>query len=178
MVFEPLRFGHPINAQTMNRFWTKVWQDNFGSIGGTFEMKFARMWHQEAIILNGSALTKLAVGADNIGRFPYHRYYAQIPSAVNDSFENYFTLDAGTYDFIVLCRTGSNQGIIAWQVDGVGIGSTDLYAASGLEYGQKSIVGVTISRNGQHILTGTVSSKHASSSAYNATMYKYCFREQ
>jgi hypothetical protein len=173
MAFEPLKFGRPYDSITLNRFWTKAWQDN----PAAFEFKFARMWHQEAVVLAGNALTKIATGSDVTGQFPYHRYHAQFAAAINNSFENYFTLDAGVYDFVVLCRPTSGSGIVSWSVDGVSIGTVDLYENPGTQFVIKTINGVTITTDGIHTLTGTVASKHASSAGYLAMMYKYCFRE-
>jgi hypothetical protein len=180
MTLRKLKVGAPVlDVVNQNLFWNKIWFDNPENVGGgAFEMKFARMWHHDAVVLVGNALARATIGSDDVGRFPYHRYWGQSAAAINDSFENYFTLDAGTYDFVVLCRTASNSGIVSWRVDGVLIGTTDIYHGTGADLTLKTIVGVTISTDGNHTLTGTVSSKNASSSAYNAFMYKYHFRRQ
>jgi hypothetical protein len=179
MTFPPIKFGTPVNDLLMlNYLFNKKWKLLGEPAATTFEKRFARMWHHDAVVLVGNALGRSVIGSDDVGRYPYHRYWFQSAAAINNSFENYFNLDAGTYDFVVLCRTGTAAGIVSWSVDSVSIGTMDLYANPGSEYALKTITGVTISTDGIHTLTGTVASKNASATNYAAYLYKYHFREQ
>jgi hypothetical protein len=180
MVFNPLEFGHHLDLPGQNAFWNKVWLDNGGGSDAPFELKFARMWHHDAVVLNGGAIVRASIGSDSINgqsTMPFYSYYVQSPNAINDSWENYFNLDAGTYDFVIMVRTSSNAGIVSWVVDGNSIGDADLYSGSGAQWQLLTIPDVVIGTDGQHTITGTVASKNASSSSYSAPIYKYYFRE-
>jgi len=180
MTLRKLKVGVPVlDVLGQNLFWNKVWYDKVAGTPGLYEARFARMWHNEAVVLAGNTLAKGAAGGDDVGRPPFHSYWFQSAAALNDSFENYFALDAGTYDFEVLCRTADNAGIVQWSVDGdvIGTGATDMYSGSGVQYASRIISLVTIATDGNHTLTGLVNSKNGSSTGYRAYIYKYFFRE-
>jgi len=179
MVFEPLKFGKPYNSITLNRFWNQVWETNpYGAGENPFAVKFARMWHKDAVIVSGDELVKAALGADNVGRFPYHRYWYQPTPFSQDKFSHHFNLSAGTYDFVVLCRTSSDSANVQWRVDGSIIGTTNLYDATGADLVKKTITSVTITTSGDHILQGQTFQRPLGSSDFSAYLYKYYFSEQ
>lgn len=180
MALKPLRVGAPLDVLTMNAFWNKVYIDTADNRDDvTFSMKFARMWHHDARVSNGGSLAAAALGADAVGRRPYHRYWHQSPPLQFDTFVNAFTLSAGTYDFIALCRTTPDSGIINWITSSDdSIGTMNLYDATGADLVVKTITGVTISTSGLNLLSGQIFDTDPSSSGYAAYLYKYCFREQ
>jgi hypothetical protein len=179
MVFEPLKFGRPYDSIRLNRLWNQVWAANPYAGAGVFEKKFARMWHKDAFVTNGGGIETMVLGADNVGRFPYHRYWYQSPPLAGDAFLNPFTLSAGTYDFIVLCRTTPDSGIIEWTTSSDDyFGQMNLYDATGADLVVKTITGVTITSSGPNLLFSQNIFQDPSSSGNAAYLYKYCFREQ
>lgn len=169
MTFTPIKVGEPANSVLrLNYLFNKAYRET----ANPTDIRFARMWHHEAVAVVGQPV---AVGS-GAGYFPYHKSWLQSLAGINNSFENYFTLNAGTYNFEVLFNRDSASGIVTWSVDGTVIGTTDLYG-SAVSYVRASIADVTISTSGKHTLTGTLASKNASSSGYVARLYKYSFRE-
>jgi hypothetical protein len=131
----------------------------------------ATMWHGEATVTAGNAITRNAPNSQVYNIQAYHS-----PPAINDAFSHSFFLKAGTYDFTALCVTSSDRGIISWSVDGSSIGTTDLYSAGATYNVVKTISSVTITGDGYHKITGVTTSKNASSSNYYMTLTKYWFK--
>jgi hypothetical protein len=173
MTFTPLKVGEPINeVLRLNYLFNKAAREVSAGVAPT--ARFARMWHRDAELIAGPA----ALSISNTGYFPYGAAFEQtLPNPILHVFENYFTLDAGTYDFRVLCRTANDAGILQWFIDNVSIGTMDFYSAGAVNYVQKTIAGITIGTSGAHTLKGDVTTKHASSSNYFIPLHKYCLVE-
>lgn len=130
-----------------------------------------RCWHDEALVLNGSAPMQLTAG----GGFLF--IGSQVPAAQNDSFQNSILIEPGTYTFFVFGQAGPDRGICNWSIDGVTIGFTDFYAASTSTV-FRVIPNITLvpSPNSLHTIIGTVSTKNPASTGYVMTLAKYSFR--
>lgn len=175
MTFQPLKVGEPANnLLRLNYLFNKA--DLEVRDPAALTWKFARMWHNECVKVAGFGV----MSPGGTGYFPYGKYSFLGPAvnnAVGNEFENYFTLDAGTYDLVIVANTFDAAAIVEWKVDGVSIGSTDLYSAFEVDRAILTITGVTIPSDGTHTLTILVTGKNASSTNEVVRLYKYCFRE-
>jgi len=147
-----------------------------GGGGGAIQVKRHTMWHDEATVLSGGAITisTVAGGANNM---MYNGYAVQLPYVDGDTFTHGCYLTAGTYTFYVLGRTTTNRGKLDWYVDGVKvISGQDWYSAASVLNVVKSGA-VTITTTGWHQIKGVVNGKNAASSNYAITLTKYWFKQ-
>ena len=127
----------------------------------------ATMWHDEATVVNGNALTH---AVDTASRYCTYSY--QNAPADADSFTHSFLLKAGTYNFYVLGST-SSRGKIDWYFDGVKLVSGQDWYSAGTVKNVIKTTSVTVVGNGYHLLQGTINGKHASSASYTMALTKY-----
>lgn len=131
------------------------------------EMYRGTMFHDESVVIAGAAieLVLFASGSNNM------IYARQTAAALNDEFKNGLYLAPDTYTMQVVGFRSASSGIVTWYVDDVVVGTTDLYF--GLEsYNYYSITSIVIAEAGWHVIKGKVASKNASSSGYNAGVFK------
>lgn len=134
-----------------------------GATGASGAMKLARINHVTAQWVAGAAtqLTLINSGYGLMGAFTG----PSIP-ALNDTFENKFQLEAGTYTLKVIGSRLSNRGIVTWFLDGVQVAIMDWYLNGTDSLAQDRfniVVGTTV--NNMHTLRGVVT-KNASSTGY------------
>ena len=131
----------------------------------------ATMWHDEATVTNGNALTHAMESAH-----PYQTVSWQNASAINDAFSHSFFLKAGTYEFTVLGYTSLTLGQVDWSIDGNLIASNqDWYSGGVVKNVRKTVSSVTVTGDGYHKLTGVVDSKNGASGGYDLLLTKYWF---
>ena len=94
----------------------------------------------------------------------------------NDEVTYLVGLFAGTYRFTLLYHPANDQGIMDVQLDGVSVGTIDLYNASGSFNTQASIDGIVIATGAWMTLKLKMSTKHASSSGYKSRWSLAMFR--
>lgn len=170
MAFVPLKVGEPANdLLKLNYLFNKADRE----IRTPSDIRFARMWHSDALVISGPAI---AHGNDDV--FPYGGYWQNHPLAANgNKFRQFFAINAGTYDFIIMCNKYNSAPFVQWELDGDIIGSIDLYNATELDKEIEIIPNVVIATDGEHELIGETKNKNASSVGYTVRLYKYCFRE-
>lgn len=174
MTFAPFKIGYPANdLLRLNAYWNTVYSDVVNPIN---DFRFARMWHQDCTVTSGGGLLISSVGVEPFARYPYYAPW-RIVLGEGATFEQYFLLNAGTYDFIVTCATNIQGGIVQWSLDANAIGNMDFYSAAADAMLVKTISSVVIATSGQHTLSALVNTKNAASISYDAVLYKYCFRE-
>lgn len=127
------------------------------------------LWHDEATVTNGNAIAYFQNTSQVYNCLPQ-----QNTPAINDTFTHSFWLAAGTYTFYMLTCTASTRGICTWYLDGVSIGTVDLYTAGNVFNVIKTLT-MTVRGDGYHHLQGVAASKHASSSNYSLEFNKYWF---
>ena len=133
--------------------------------------KRALMWHGDAIVTAGNALTR----AYYANQMYAARAYQDGP-ADGDTFTHGFMLRAGTYTFAVFGITSTSRGIIDWYVDDVLIESgQDWYSAAEGVNTTKTTASVAITYDGWHVLKGVINGKNASSSNYYMILTRYRF---
>lgn len=76
-------------------------------------------------------------------------------------------LEAGTYTLTHIFTGSANGGIVTFDLDGTSLGTIDTYDGAFPKNKVGTISGFTVSAAGNYVLTGTVTSKHASAAAYN-----------
>ena len=124
------------------------------------------LWHDQDTTLTGTPIAIIA--SLNV----YGITVWQNPPAVNDSFEQSFRLDPGSYTLYVLGTSGVNRGNIQWYIDGVAQGTpNDWYSLSATPVIKSTAI--TVVGTAMHTLKGIVSSKNLSSSSYFALITKY-----
>jgi len=130
----------------------------------------ATMWHGEATVITGNALT-LAI--DTASMFNYAYY--QNPCANGDSFSNSFFLKAGTYTLSVLGLTANSYGKIDWYIDGVKVVSLQDWYSSSTTKNVIKTASVTVVGDGYHQLIGTINGHNGSTSSphYNMALTAY-----
>lgn len=171
MAFIPLKVGEPANdLLKLNYLFNKT--DRETRVPA--DIRFARMWHSDAAALAGPAIVHS--GVPDV--FPYGSYWRNFPLAGDaNRFRQFFALNAGTYDFVIMANTYNAAGQLEWEVDGDVIGTSQLYSASEVDKVIFTISNVDIATDGEHTLIGETKGKHASSTGYNIRLYKYFFRE-
>lgn len=131
--------------------------------------KRATMWHDEATVITGNALARLAVNTHAYNVVSY-----QNASANGDTFTHGFQVGEGTYTLTVLGRHLTSAGRVDWYVDDVLVASAqDWYAGSAAPNIEKSVAAIVIAEGGWHVLKGVINGKHASSSGYDLQLTKY-----
>ena len=86
-------------------------------------------------------------------------------AAQNDSISYDLYLSRGTWTFDSLLTSNPDHGIATVELDGVSVGTVDLYAGSGGIVSGK-ITGITVGNSGKHRITLIAATKNASSSGY------------
>lgn len=99
--------------------------------------------------------------------FNLRRYTAT--GAQDNSIEWDVNLEGGTYTIDVFHGADNDHGIAHFQVDGVQVGTVDMYSASTVPAAKAAIAGVAIAA-GRHRLKVIMSTKNASSSAYTGNL--------
>ena len=132
----------------------------------------ATMWHQEAIIVTGNALS-FSLNTSQT----FNGWWVQSTPADGNKFTNGFFLKGGSgYTLYLFGVTGSDCGKIDWKIDGTSVATgQDWYSSSLTLKVTKTITSLTISGDGFHVLEGTVNGKNASSSNYFIPLDYYWF---
>ena len=131
----------------------------------------ATMWHDEAIVLAGSALARRHDTDQN-----YNTNSDQVAHADNESFSNGCFLKAGTYTFRVMGYRSSDHGKIDWTIDGVSIvAGQDWYNAVASYNYVFSTAAVAVLTTGWHTIVGTVNGKNGASADFQMSLTKYWF---
>ena len=86
---------------------------------------------------------------------------------VNEEIEFDVVLSAGTWTISLLNSVGPDRGIATIYLDGVSVGTADLYAAAGAN-SVNSVTGVVVATSGKKRLKIKMATKNASSTAYYA----------
>lgn len=156
----------PVSAS----LWNTDVRDNLNHLYNNLQRRCG-MWHYEAEVLTGNAITKGTSGGSQ-----YHNIIAyQNASANADSFQQSFVLAAGDYTLKILGRKRTNGGKLDWTIDGVSIATgQDWYNGTNTDNDIQTI-SVTIAEGGRHVLKGTVNGKNASSSGYDIQLTRYWF---
>ena len=97
---------------------------------------------------------------------PYNAIFYNSSNADGDNFTVKFRLPKGTYTLRFNSVKRSNRGMVQGELDGVDLGTTDLYSASDDYTNVVEITSVSVSTSGEHDLKFSVNGKNASSSAY------------
>jgi len=97
--------------------------------------------------------------------------------AQNDEIVFDVLLGAGTWtlDLIGLATPGS--GIITVLVDGVSVGTIDMYAGANNYAAVKALAGIVIAAGGNKVVTLRMATKNASSSGYLGAISELCFKQ-
>ncbi len=133
----------------------------------------ATMWHDEATVTTGNALTTAAASTQL-----YNGWAFQSASANGDTFTHGFMVAEGTYTLYILGRHHTSAGRVDWYIDDVLIASAqDWYAGSTAPNITKTVSSITISEGGWHVLKGTINGKNASSSGYDMYLTKYWLKQ-
>lgn len=138
--------------------------------GGSSGATVATLWHDESVVVVGSAIATYHDTAQN-----YAFFVQQSPAANLNAFEIKFVLDAGTYTFSVLGLTANSRGLIDWAIDGANVVTGQDWYAGGLTYNVVKTATVTVLTSGVHTLRGTVNGKNASSTDYQMLITKMWF---
>jgi collagen triple helix repeat protein len=110
----------------------------------------ATMWHDESTVITGSAIVPSVDG----GSF-YSMDVYQTPAAINDTFEQTFCIQAGSYVLYVMGnRTTANRGIVSWYLDGAFQGVQDWGTADDAH--TILSLNVTTGSGTSHILRGVI----------------------
>lgn len=141
-----------------------------GGSGGAYPIA-ATLWHDDATIITGAALT---ITQDSAQRYAFWAY--QNAPANGDTFEYSFLLAAGTYTLRVLGMTANSRGMIDWKIDGTTVVSGQDWYNGSLTYNVVKTASVTVATDGVHTLRGIVNGKNASSSAYQMLLTKIWIR--
>ena len=132
----------------------------------------ATLWHDEATVTAGNALTRTIAASQAYGWFAY-----QNAAADADSFTYTLVLAAGTYTMYVLGKTNSSYGKLDWDLDGTTITTgQDWYAAETFNV-TKTVASIVVTTGGRLVLTGTVNGKNAGSTNYNIGLTKIWFKQ-
>lgn len=128
----------------------------------------ATMWHDEATITVGNALSPEQNDS------PLYNFYAlQRTSANGDTFTNSFFLASGTYTLSVLGQTASGNGTIDLYIDDVLVASGfDWYSGSTV-WNVKKTATVTVIGDGYHVFKGVTNGHNGGSSGYEVVLTKY-----
>ena len=90
-----------------------------------------------------------------------------------DSVNNYLSwqvpMDVGTWTLTLVTYGANDRGIVTWTVDGVSIGTTDLYRPATSLNLVVQIAGFTVATAGVYEVKAQVLSKHASATHYRRT---------
>lgn len=119
---------------------------------------------------------KTSVGSDTIAQasgsyFGGHRSIV----AQNDYHEFDVYLDAGTYNVESFVTLSSGGGIISFLLDGVEIGTVDTYNAAGGTGRVRVATLLSVTTSGAKTVRLSVTTKHASSSAYTSRISRLVF---
>ena len=139
-----------------------------GPDGKNMVSQSALMLHDQAKVLSGGKLKKI------IGRVGiYMSFWAQqSPAALGDSFQQYFFINEGTYNFKVLGHKRNNKGIVSWYIDDISVGQMDWYSNFRINNIVQTLP-VTINTSGHHLLKGIVEGKNPASTGYIISLTKY-----
>ena len=153
-----------------------IFADNSGSSikdGGLIHYPTrATMWHDEALVTSGSALTlqidtAQAYATDTINATPSN----------GDTFTQSFMLSSGSYTFTVLGISANNRGKLDWYIDNtLVVSGQDWYSVNPTRNVLKT-ASVTVIGNGRHVLKGVINGKNGSAvySYYLISLTKYWF---
>lgn len=94
----------------------------------------------------------------------------QSSGAQNDEVGWDVVLAAGTWTFSVVCTKGTTRGTANVSLDGISIGTIDMYGASTTDNNLLSITGVTVATTGKKRLLVRMASKNVSASSYVGTI--------
>jgi hypothetical protein len=119
------------------------------------------LFHLQDFNLNGTGLAFTLSTT-----YTFNHVLGMTPPANADSWQQSFTVAAGTYQLVFWGIKASNSGKLDIYVDNVLQGTLDFYNATTLLNTSLTMPGVVVSA-GRHTLKCTVNGKNASSSAFN-----------
>ena len=145
-----------------------AFEDATGGVNGYPQR--ATMWHDEATVTTGNALTH-----DRATSQRYQTRSFQDAPAINDAFSHSCFLKAGTYEFSVLGAKTVASGKVDWAIDGNGIVSNQDWRNAGGTLNDiiQTVSSVTVTGDGYHKITGVVDI--TAGSGYGLTLTKYWF---
>lgn len=100
---------------------------------------------------------------------PFGGYWRQLPAAIGDRFQFNLSRAAGSTSVVILVATTSDSGIVEILLDGVSIGTQDLYSATSALGVQFQIAAGDIT-NGTHTLLFRMNTKNPSSAGYQCRL--------
>lgn len=121
----------------------------------------AMLWHDEAYIVAGNALTRVVNSSQYYGTYSY-----QSAAALNDQWTQSFTLGPGVYTVELYGYGTTNGGTLTVEIDGYEAGSAEFYRAGATFNIQAGVVSLYVRERHRCLLTGTVTGKSGSSSGY------------
>ena len=162
----PFATTDPLDANMMNALATYL-EGIAKTVVSPSTVYRGTLFHDESIVLAGNAI---ALFYEQFSLFE-GVFARQETSALNDEFKNGAYLAGDTYTLTIDAKEDSSSGIITWYLDDVQVGTTDLYAASEA-HTTRTLSGLVIAGAGWHVLRGKLESKNASSSGYDANLFK------
>ncbi len=93
-------------------------------------------------------------------------YYNNSSDADGDQLDYKVYLSKGTYSLALLVRTGSQRPILEFLVDGVSVGTLDMYSAGQVYNVVLTLTDIVISKSALSTLSLKVNGQHASSTGY------------
>lgn len=114
---------------------------------------------KQHIVLSGAAFTTDTGSAQIYGRV------FQFPAAINNSFENEFTVAAGSYTLSMFGEKNNDRGISTIYIDDVSQGTLDWYNSTP-QLNIYQTLACTVIGDGRHVLKVIMATKHASSTNY------------
>lgn len=125
------------------------------------------------LALSGSSSANLAAAGSQI----HNAYWAMGSGTINAKWLFKFAGLAGdTFSLSMVVVTYNGSGILKCKVDGITIGTFDLYSASSTNNVKVIFGPTTLATDGYHDLELIVDAKNASSSAYNARISELFYR--
>lgn len=169
--------GNGANWRYVGLVWTNS-STQFDTVGSVVDLDIiptypekVTCWHDESTSLVGNAVAYYVQSSQAYG-FTLHQH----PAADTDEFVQYIVLVKGVYTFKVLGITNVDRGIIDWRLNGAALVSTQDWYSAGITYNViKSNTSLSITRSGQHRLTGKVNGKNGSASDYAMLLTKFWF---
>lgn len=151
------------------------WVSNFTLLGLIYATDYptrATLWHQDALVTVGNAITSTMQSLQGYGFWSGIR-----PAANGDTFTQSVFLRAGLYTFSVLGIADTDKGLHDWYLDNVlFVLGQDWYAAATTRNVIKTVT-VTVPNDGYHVLKCVVNGKNAGSTGYTNSLTKYWFKK-
>ena len=108
----------------------------------------------------------LAVSASHYS----YAYWYNSTSAQNDAVTYNAYLAKGTYTLGLLSQTNNNEGIITVKIDGVSVGTIDLYSAGIVRNVRSLLTGIPITESKLYEIQLIMATKNGASSSYQCVL--------